>query len=37
MNRILSNSKLLQLAKSIEEVNPERKPSVKTEGDIFEI
>jgi hypothetical protein len=37
MNRILSNSKLLQLAKSIEEVNPERKTSVKTEGDIFEI
>jgi len=36
-NRLLSNSKLAQLAKSIDEVNPEKRPSLKGEGDIFEI
>jgi hypothetical protein len=37
INRLLSNSKLAQLAKNIDEVNPEKRLSLKSEGDIFEI
>ena len=35
---LISNSKVLQLAKSIDEVNPERKPFMKNESnEVFEI
>lgn len=35
---LINNSKVLQLAKSIDEVNPERKPFMKNESnEIFEI
>jgi hypothetical protein len=35
---LIGNSKVLQLAKSIDEINPERKPFMKNESnDIFEI
>lgn len=37
INRLLSNPKLAQLAKNIDEVNPEKRLSLKSEGDIFEI
>jgi hypothetical protein len=38
INRLLSNPKIYQLAKSVDGVNPERKlTAAKSEGDIFEI
>jgi hypothetical protein len=37
INRLLSNTKLAQLAKGMDEVNPEKRLSLKSEGDIFEI
>jgi hypothetical protein len=38
INRLLSNPKISQLAKSVDGVNPERKlTAAKSEGDIFEI
>ena len=34
---LINNSKVLQLAKSIDEVNPERKNVVKGDSEVFEI
>ena len=36
-SRLLSNPKVSQLAKMLEEVNPERKTTATTSSDIFEI
>src|ERR687886_293350 len=37
INKLLSNPKLSQLAKSIDEINPPKKSSAKDPGDIIEI
>jgi hypothetical protein len=37
INKLVSNPKLSQLAKSIDEVNPQRKRPPTEQGDIFEI
>jgi hypothetical protein len=37
INKLVSNPKLSQLAKSIDEVNPQRKRPATDQGDIFEI
>jgi hypothetical protein len=37
ITKLLINPKLEQLARSIDEVNPERKPAVKAGEDVFEI
>ncbi len=37
INKVVSNVKLLQLAKTIDEINPPRKKSATDQGDVIEI